>query len=145
MPLILSAPGLQPAVVPSQVSLVDLMPTLLELAGAPLDGLDGRSLLPLARGTEEGDRPALIVGTDSGAVSQLAVRHAAVEAPPRRSPARRRPTASISTRASSRAGPRTARRAPRAARRRAGGRLARALSADDEALVERRLADLGYL
>ncbi len=49
VPLILAAPGrLEPAVVTSQVSLVDLMPTLLELADAPIDGLDGSSLLPLA-------------------------------------------------------------------------------------------------
>ena len=75
VPLILSAPGrLEPAVVSSQVRLVDLLPTLLELGGAPIDGLDGASLLPLVDGTEDGDRPALIVGTDKGAVSQLALR-----------------------------------------------------------------------
>ena len=75
VPLILSAPGrVEPAVVPWQVSLVDLMPTLLELADAPIDGLDGTSLLPLADGSEHGDRPAFIVGTDKGAVSQLALR-----------------------------------------------------------------------
>jgi arylsulfatase A-like enzyme len=69
VPLILAAPGLEPAVVKPQVRLVDLMPTLLELAGAPIDGLDGSSLLDV-----EEDRPALIVGTDKGAVSQLALR-----------------------------------------------------------------------
>jgi arylsulfatase A-like enzyme len=75
VPLVLSAPGrLEPAVVSSQVSLVDLMPTLLELADARIDGLDGSSLLPLAEGSEDGHRPALIVGTDKGAVSQLALR-----------------------------------------------------------------------
>ncbi len=42
VPLILSAPGrLEPAVVGSQVSLVDLTPTLLDLGGAPLEGVDG--------------------------------------------------------------------------------------------------------
>jgi arylsulfatase A-like enzyme len=74
VPLILDAPGLDPAVVPSQVSLVDLMPTMLELADAPIDGLDGSSLLPLARRSEAGDRSALVVGTDKGAVSQVALR-----------------------------------------------------------------------
>src|SRR5262245_12952870 len=75
VPLILSALGrLEPAIVPTQVSLVDLMPTLLELADAPIDGLDGTSLLPLADGREHDDRPAFIVGTDKGAVSQLALR-----------------------------------------------------------------------
>jgi choline-sulfatase len=75
VPLVLSVPGrVEPAVVASQVSLVDLMPTLLELADAPIDGLDGTSLLSLADGSEQTGRPAFIVGTDKGAVSQLALR-----------------------------------------------------------------------
>jgi arylsulfatase A-like enzyme len=75
VPLILSAPGLvEPGVVGSQVSLVDLTPTLLDLAGAPLEGVDGSSLLPLLAGAEHGDRSAWIVGTDAGRVSQLALR-----------------------------------------------------------------------
>ena len=51
VPLILSAPGPDRARRrrARRCSLVDLMPTLLELAGAPIDGLDGTSLLPLAR------------------------------------------------------------------------------------------------
>jgi hypothetical protein len=36
--------------------------------------MDGASLLPLIDGREEGDRPAVISGTDLGALSQLAVR-----------------------------------------------------------------------
>ena len=75
VPLILSAPGrVDPGVVRSQVSLVDLTPTLLDLAGAPLEGVDGASLLPLLDGREEGDRPSWITGTDAGRVSQLALR-----------------------------------------------------------------------
>jgi arylsulfatase A-like enzyme len=75
VPLILAGPGLPAGqVVSSQVSLVDLLPTLGELAGAPLDGLDGSSLLPLVSGAESGDRRALVVATDRGAVSQLALR-----------------------------------------------------------------------
>jgi arylsulfatase A-like enzyme len=70
VPLILSAPGrLEPATVAEQVRSVDLMPTLLELAGLPARETDGESLLQL-----EEDRPAVIVGTDKGALSQLAVR-----------------------------------------------------------------------
>ena len=70
VPLILSAPGtLEPAVVPSQVRSVDLMPTLLELAGVPAREIDGESLLHV-----EGDRPAVIAGTDAGALTKLAVR-----------------------------------------------------------------------
>jgi arylsulfatase A-like enzyme len=70
VPLILSAPsGLEPATVGEQVRTVDLMPTLLELAGLPARETDGESLLHV-----DGDRPAVIAGTDKGALSQLAVR-----------------------------------------------------------------------
>ena len=70
VPLILSAPGrLEPAVVASQVRSIDLMPTLLELAGVPAREIDGESLLQI-----EGDRPAVIAGTDAGALTKLAVR-----------------------------------------------------------------------
>ena len=68
VPLIVSAPGLEPGVVRSQVSLVDLTPTLLELLGAPGVEADGTSLL------DDSERPALIAGTDKGALSQLAIR-----------------------------------------------------------------------
>ena len=69
VPLILSAPGLEPGVVDSQVRSVDLMPTLLELAGLPARETDGESLLHV-----DGDRPAMIAGTDMGALTKLAVR-----------------------------------------------------------------------
>jgi arylsulfatase A-like enzyme len=75
VPLILSAPGrLGPGVVDAQVRSVDLMPTLLELAGVPSGEIDGTSLLPLVAGEEYGDRPAVIAGTDMGALTKLAVR-----------------------------------------------------------------------
>jgi len=70
VPLILSAPGqLEPGVVREQVRSVDLMPTLLELTDVPSGEIDGISLLE-----EEGDRPAVIAGTDMGALTKLAVR-----------------------------------------------------------------------
>jgi arylsulfatase A-like enzyme len=70
VPLILSAPGqLDPAVVMEQVRSIDLMPTLLELTDVPSGELDGVSLFE-----EEGDRPAIIAGTDKGALTKLAVR-----------------------------------------------------------------------
>ena len=70
VPLIVSAPGrLEPAVVTSQVRSIDLMPTLLELAGVPAHENDGESLLQV-----NGDRPAVIAGTDKGALTKLAVR-----------------------------------------------------------------------
>ena len=75
VPLVLSAPGrIEPAVVRSQVRSVDLVPTLLELAGVPSGAVDGASLLPLLDGREDEDRPAVVVGTDRGSLSQLAVR-----------------------------------------------------------------------
>jgi choline-sulfatase len=75
VPLILSAPGrLDPRSVYSQVRTVDLVPTLLELAGIPSPEVDGESLLSLVEGAEERDRPAVVAGTDRGALSQLAVR-----------------------------------------------------------------------
>ena len=75
VPLILSAPGrLDPRAIYSQVRSVDLAPTLLELAGIELGDVDGESLLALVEGGEEGDRPAIITGTDRGALTQLAVR-----------------------------------------------------------------------
>ncbi|HEY1315737.1 MAG TPA: sulfatase [Gaiella sp.] len=75
VPLIVSAPArVEPSVVSSQVSLVDLTPTLLDLAGAPLDGVDGVSLVPALEGGETLGRDAWIVATDAGRVSQLALR-----------------------------------------------------------------------
>jgi len=51
IPLVVSAPGLAPRVVPDQVRIVDVMPTLLELLGVPAPpAVQGTSLLPLARG-----------------------------------------------------------------------------------------------
>ncbi len=60
VPFLLRAPGRLPAgPVDGSCSLVDVTPTLLDLAGLPVPaGLDGRSLLPLARGQERG-RPVL--------------------------------------------------------------------------------------
>jgi arylsulfatase A-like enzyme len=75
VPLIVSVPGaLDPGVVASQVRTVDLMPTLLELAGLPSRETDGASLLPLLDGREQGDRVAVVAGTDMGALTKLAVR-----------------------------------------------------------------------
>ena len=69
VPLILAAPALEPGVVDAQVRSVDLMPTLLELAGLPAREMDGESLLRI-----DGDRDAIIAGTDMGTLTKLAVR-----------------------------------------------------------------------
>jgi arylsulfatase A-like enzyme len=75
VPLLLSAPGrIEPGVVATQVRTIDLLPTLLELAGQEPGPMDGASLLPLVEGGEQGDRAAFVVGTDKGALSQLALR-----------------------------------------------------------------------
>ena len=64
VPLIVSAPGrFAPRRVAAPVSLVDLLPTLLDLAGdgapAPADPLDGTSLAPLMAGAAEGGPEAV--------------------------------------------------------------------------------------
>ncbi|HSD28560.1 MAG TPA: sulfatase-like hydrolase/transferase, partial [Vicinamibacteria bacterium] len=51
IPLVVAAPGLPPRVIEDQVRIVDVMPTLLELLEEPPPpAVQGRSLLPLARG-----------------------------------------------------------------------------------------------
>jgi arylsulfatase A-like enzyme len=147
VPLVIAAPGL-PAerVVTSQVSLVDLMPTLVDLAGVPIDGLDGRSLLPLVDGSESEDRPALIAGTNNGAVSQLALR-----LPPWKLVHHLESGTDDAYRLD--LDPRELESrpddVPDELRARLDAELAdvsrERLSTEDEALVERRLADLGYL
>ena len=69
VPLIMHVPGVAPKEVHGSVSLVDLFPTVLDLAGAPIPGaIDGASLKPYL---EEGDELApkrnfQIVSTDRG-------------------------------------------------------------------------------
>lgn len=51
IPLLISVPGLAPRRVPGLVSLPDVMPTVLELAGVPCPpSVQAQSVLPLARG-----------------------------------------------------------------------------------------------
>lgn len=58
VPLILAGPGIQAGRrIPQPVSLIDLCPTLMDLAGLPArPGLDGESLLPLATGATRESR-----------------------------------------------------------------------------------------
>jgi arylsulfatase A-like enzyme len=61
VPLVIAGPGIRPGRVPETVSLVDLAPTLLDLAGfvPPTDrSLDGRSFADLATGAKSGDPEA---------------------------------------------------------------------------------------
>jgi arylsulfatase A-like enzyme len=70
VPLILSAPGrLDATVVEHQVRTIDLLPTLLDLAGLPARDTDGESLLSV-----DADRDAIVAGTDMGALTKLAIR-----------------------------------------------------------------------
>jgi len=58
VPLMLSGPELPPRDISTPVSLVDVLPTLLALVGVPSpDGLDGRSLAPVARGSVQEPEP----------------------------------------------------------------------------------------
>ena len=58
IPWIVKAPGIQPRVVAEQVRGIDLMPTVLELAGVPLaERIDGVSVAPLLRGESRRDPP----------------------------------------------------------------------------------------
>ncbi|HVS84019.1 MAG TPA: sulfatase [Gaiellaceae bacterium] len=149
VPFLLSAPGaVEPGVVvPQQVSLVDLTPTLLDLGGAPLEGVDGRSLLPLLAGEDpEPDRDAWVVGTDAGRVSQLCLRR-----PPWKLLVHVESGEEEAYRLDT--DPRERRSVPddvpAELRERLYAELAAVeqpeVSADDAAKVESRLADLGYL
>jgi arylsulfatase A-like enzyme len=148
VPLIVSAPGLDPAVVPSQVRTVDIAPTVLDLAGLdPPAEVDGSSLLPLAEGRERGDRPALSVTSDLGNLSQMAVR-----VPPwklvRWVPSDDEEAYQLDADPREQTDVRA--QAPRRLRRilddELGGlRREVVMSAEEEAAVTRRLEDLGYL
>jgi arylsulfatase A-like enzyme len=63
VPFLLHAPGLEPATIDAPVGLIDVAPTLLELADlaplAPPADVQGRSLVPLLRGGEASPRALL--------------------------------------------------------------------------------------
>lgn len=74
VPLVVNAPArFEPRRVASVVSLVDLLPTLCDLAGATprewADPLDGQSFAPLLEGGEDGDRRAISEYTDMGVIA----------------------------------------------------------------------------
>jgi arylsulfatase A-like enzyme len=61
--------------VSAQVRTIDLLPTLLELAGIEPDpSIDGRSLLPFMRGEEDADRMAFSERMHKSKLQQAAVR-----------------------------------------------------------------------
>ena len=148
VPLIVAAPGLGPAVVPSQVRTVDVAPTVLDLAGLdPLPAADGSSLLPLLDGRERGDRTAFAVTSDLGNLSQMAVRQPPwklVRWVPSDDEEAYRLDADPREQTDVRA------QAPRRLRRMLDDEMATVrrevvMSVKEEAAVTRRLEDLGYL
>ena len=75
VPMVIHAPRLfAPRVISQSVSNLDLLPSLLDLAGLqPGDAapLDGRSLVPLARGSSSAERPIYAEYMGEGAVSPI--------------------------------------------------------------------------
>ncbi|MBM3457902.1 MAG: DUF4976 domain-containing protein [Armatimonadetes bacterium] len=60
VPFVIAGPGIRRGRSPALVYLHDLFPTLCDLAGEPVPtGLDGRSLVPVLRGRQEGVRETL--------------------------------------------------------------------------------------
>ena len=71
-PLVIAAPGVTPGMRDAPVSNVDLLPTLAELAGLPIDRarLDGRSLVPLLHGrSSSGDDRIVFAAEGSSRVA----------------------------------------------------------------------------
>ena len=61
VPLVIAGAGIAPAVVKAPVSLIDLTPTLVDLAALPaIAGVEGRSLRPLMSGQADGDEPPAV-------------------------------------------------------------------------------------
>lgn len=67
VPLIVAMPGAAAVKVPAPVSIVDLVPTLLDIGGAPREGTDGASLLPLVRGEAGAKAGPVLVRSKKGA------------------------------------------------------------------------------
>jgi choline-sulfatase len=75
VPMVIHAPrAFAPRVVSESVSNIDLLPTLLDLAGLEPDDaapLDGRSLVPLARGESTTERPVYAEYMGEGAAAPM--------------------------------------------------------------------------
>jgi choline-sulfatase len=76
VPLLVSWPGrFEPRAISEPTSLLDLLPTLVEIAGGSLadqpSGVDGRSLVPLASGEAEPDRGVIAEYVAEGSVAPI--------------------------------------------------------------------------
>jgi hypothetical protein len=68
VPLLIRVPGVAPAVIDTPVSLLDVTPTIVALAGArPLPGMDGQDLLPYLFGYQVRDQ---VTGLPEGALAR---------------------------------------------------------------------------
>ncbi len=160
VPLVLAAPGHLPAgaVVPQLVRQVDLMPTLLDLAGAAIPpGLDGVSLLPAVRSGVDLGLECFIeaIGKLRGSPRDRRVGWrtaewkyiAAPQAPERPEELYRLatdPRERVNLAAAEPERTRQFRERVAAVEARAGA-AAPALTAAEQATIEQRLRDLGYL
>jgi choline-sulfatase len=72
IPLIVAGPGIAPATVAEHVSLLDVMPTMLDLAGVERPELaDGSSIVPLLGGDREPDRTVYGEYLGEGAIAPI--------------------------------------------------------------------------
>ncbi len=75
VPLLIAAPGWEPRSVSEPTSLLDVLPTLVELAGGSVAesaaSLDGQSLVPLASGTSDAARRVVAEYAAEGAIAPV--------------------------------------------------------------------------
>jgi choline-sulfatase len=79
VPLTIAAPGLPAGRIDTPVSTLDVLPTLAEIAGVPLDDVapwtDGQSLVPLAAGTPRKAAVAMEYAAEGSVAPMVALRH----------------------------------------------------------------------
>jgi choline-sulfatase len=78
VPLMISAPGLEPGLIDTPVSTIDLCPTLCELAGVSMEEVmpwtDGESLVPLAKGRRRESPVAIEYAAEATVSPMIALR-----------------------------------------------------------------------
>jgi choline-sulfatase len=78
VPLMISAPGLEPGLIDTPVSTIDLCPTLCELAGVSMEEVmpwtDGESLVPLAKGRRRESPVAMEYAAEATVSPMIALR-----------------------------------------------------------------------
>lgn len=67
VPMVIAIPGGKPAKIATPVSVVDLVPTLLDLGGAPKENVDGASLAGVVKGEGEPAAGPVLVRSKKGA------------------------------------------------------------------------------